>query len=81
MLGDRNAGRKIEEGMRSSTRDECCQKKQKWLCMSVLLPTLLYKSEGWICQRKYKNNLNTVGKSYLRNMYAEARRNMTKKVI
>lgn len=69
-----NAGRKIVGSMAGLAKSEALSNKAKLAVYnSVLLPTLLYGSESWVCQAKHKSKLNAVGMSFLRNMCGKTR--------
>ena len=68
------AGRKIVGSTISLARSEFLSKKAKLaIRRAVLLPTLLYGSETWVCQAKHVSRVNAVDMSLLRGVCGKTR--------
>jgi hypothetical protein len=71
-----NARRKVVGSMTGLARSEVLSTKAKLAVYnSVLLPTLMYGSESWVCQAQHKSKLNAVCMSFLQNMCGKTRPN------
>ena len=68
------AGRKVVGSMAGLAKSGALSSKAKLAIYdSVLVPTLLYCSESWVCQSKHMSKVNAVGMSFLRNMCGKTR--------
>jgi hypothetical protein len=69
-----SAGRKVVGSMMGLARSEVLSTKAKLAVYnSVLVPTLMYGSESWVCQEQHKSKLHAVGMSFLRSMCGKTR--------
>jgi Reverse transcriptase (RNA-dependent DNA polymerase)/Endonuclease-reverse transcriptase len=68
------AGRRVVGAMAGLARSEVLSTKAKLAVYnSVLVPTMLYGSESWVCQEKHRSKVNAVGMSFLRSMCGKTR--------
>ena len=68
------AGRKVVGSMRTVARSETLSLRAKLAVYStVLLPTVLYGSESWVCGAMHRSKLNAVGMSFLRASVGKSR--------
>lgn len=70
-----NAGRRVLGCMGDVVKRECISKEAKIaVYKTVMVPTLLYGSESWVCQKRHLSKVNAVGMDYLRRVCGKNRR-------
>lgn len=68
------AGRKVVGSMAGLAKSDALSSKAKIsIYNTVLVPTVLYGSESWVCQSKHESRVNAVGMSFLRSMCGKTR--------
>ena len=74
-----NAGRKVIGSMWAVNQSEqLSMEAKKAVYNSVVVPTVLYGSETWVCQNKHVSKINAVGMRYLRSACGKTRRDKMK---
>lgn len=64
-----NGDRKVLDNLCSLAKNKYVNEEASGLFLDMLLLTFLHVIENWVCQEKYKSNLNVEGIQFFRRMW------------